>query len=41
MIHAPYERFFFTVFMLSDGMILGLLFFAWRDELFNRSRQPA
>lgn len=41
MIHASYERFFFTVFMLSDGMILGLLFFAWRDELFNKSRQPA
>jgi hypothetical protein len=41
MIHAPYERFFFTVFMLSDGMILGLLFFAWRAELFDKSRQPA
>jgi hypothetical protein len=39
MIHVPYERFFFTVFMLSDGMILGLLFFAWKDEFFDNSRQ--
>jgi len=39
MIHAPFERFFFTVFMLCDGAILGLLFFAWRTELFDKSRK--
>lgn len=34
-IFAPYEG-IFSIYMLTDGMIIGLLYFAWGSELYDK-----
>ncbi|MDX9740894.1 MAG: hypothetical protein RBT81_06915 [Gammaproteobacteria bacterium] len=39
-IFAPYEG-IFSIVMITDGMILGLLYFAWSAELYDKRNDPA